>query len=714
MGARTGVTGATWNQATGTTATAGTTGLNVCTGFTHVLAADLPVALPPGVSGTALGAIKTAANVAGTFRITAAGHAGAASTKYGTRFWLMARRTDKTLTGATGGSAGAQAMLAYNGTGANKNTFYVTPIIDSTDPTNHSGLCFTMRNTNSGAWFGAHGCSDSGAFLWYNFQFERWARLGLWIHTGAAATADGQFGLTINGQLVSKQTGITTDSITVTDDTITLPAIPGVEFYVVFPQGYDGTGDAELTQAPDANSGQFLTPSGFDVTHYWPYLYSDGATATLAKDEGANWYTSAGNQPTEAAYSAYSGVDGGRARAVWTDKAGTTQESTRKIGTLQYNAEGWDTLYFPDALDVYGSVTTLTHTLTIYQTDNVSVILKLMWDDKFIYQTSVSTATRICPRPPGRMALAVKFNSDGRLQVGVQRLSDASAGTAIYDVYPMVIPVLLANWVPTSLGKVTYVYSGGGTGASSQTVEWGGMAQFRYLTLPGFDSFTQVNHGGSGTPATAGSELSTAQYSVGFGLGFLGLRQCEGAMLPGSFIPDSGGPVYCFAHPVGWSGKTVIRAAAANGRALTALSGDRIVWCSNAANTVGSVTTAALAQSVGSAWARAVASVVIPGAENESRHDIILPWTGQTGGSYTGNAHADAFVLKCRAEVARLLTLVDTHERVTIINTKPGYTEGSAPHLSAAGYTQLAGDTRTNRNVVKFAGLGGRIGQLIR
>lgn len=668
MAVRTTVTGAAWP--TSGAATTGTTGFSATSGLTHVGSTDIPV------SSSATGYLESAENTAASFKLdsTAAGTSGV---KYTVEFWLRCVRVNLDLPNRT--NAETAFPISFTNGGTDYRIQYST-VKSSTNVRNLSGVIFYPRLISGGGSPTAElliGAGLSGGITRPNLNFEKWVKIGIAITPGAS----GEFALYMNGQCMGKQTTLNTtaqSTATLDNFTFNLPALLDLKWQICGTiRSWDNTGNTTLTQAPTANSSEFTSPSNYDLAFHWPARWADGT-------EGAAWKKNSGTLPTSVPtnYST-AGTSNLASRQVFTATGaqGAVLESTRSVGVLPYNAEGWATIYVRDIL-MTGSATS-TAKIALRNSGNSADIFSIqingtglctLIDSFWGTLTNIPLYTTIGKR----YSVAIALNSDGRRQVTLHNLTDAAVGSAVYDLIPMMQTVGTPVWAAQAIGPIQLTLT---LAANLDTAEFGGVSVHRYLDLAGVDSYTQ-------SIINVLTPEMTSPYNR-MGDMYMCAGDCEAGCWPAKFIPPNNGPVYSLMQAIGWSGKSMARFSSANGEIARSCAGIRYIQFGGIANDVSGATTYALADSLSTAWANQVKQIVQGIVSNESRADIFLPCIGGTGGGFA-SAFALTMVQLAVQKVISFFLKMDSLGRVRFLNTATNYIGADGVHPDASGQAAWA------------------------
>lgn len=693
MAVRTTITGAAW--ATSGAATAGSTGLNATSGFTHVGSTDIPA------GSAATGYLQAASGASASFKVDATA-AGTSGVRYTVNFWFRAVVIDPTLASLSDQLTGDMHSFSFGGTTILERFLLIK---SATDVQNLSGLIIFPRITAGGGVpvderMLAAGLS--GGTTRPNVPFSRWVNIGIGINPGVA----GETPMYVNGQCINKYTAVDTTALnaaTLDDFTITFPAWTGFQWQVCGDiQTWDGAGNTILTQAPSANTNQFCSPSNYDKAWLWTPRWADDS-------EGASWKKLSGTLPVSVPnYYSLGGLNTAASRQVFT-ATGAAQtavlESKRSIGTLQFNAEGWSTIYFKD-ICLTGSASGSSIKLALRNSGNSADVMSFTFSQNTLTATDATFGAVNIPIAfvaGNHYGLDIILNSDGRRQLFLHNLTDAAVGTAVYDVADMCQHRSLPVWGNQALGPIQVSLT---LNANLDTCEFGPVSCERISGKVGVDSYTQGLQSGA-TPA-----MTTGLSNMG--QPYLFNADCEAGALPGKFIPTSG-PVYAFNNALGWSGKTMARFYEAAGRQIKGPPGQRLIIFGGIANDTSAASTLANAIIAGRLWASRIVNIIKGVISSESYADIYLPiW-----GSGLGGAFAPEMIAEARAEFRRQVAKFDSQGRLRVLYTQSPYLttptySADGLHPNAAGQALWAAEIQTNAKTVPYAGGSGDIRPWVR
>lgn len=473
----TNITGAAW-PASGA-ASAGTTGFNVATGLTHVASTNVP----PG--SVATGYLAGVADAAVTFRLDATTvPVQATGDHYWKRFWFLPKRT------ATALAADGTETIFKNFTGGSFR-FRVRSNIAGR-------ITLNFWNLGPGTAETVQGVATTN--LDHLLRFDEWEELCVHVYRHATA---GYVEWFVGGKLASRNHTWDTDALATTWQSMqfTFGAIAGVQWILGPASSWSGTDIsmrpiAALTGANDDWSRWF-------TTHLHDRIGGDFATTTAggATVASALYYGSGGFNPACTRFS-FGGTEAGTA----------TAQTVDAVGTLPYDASGWATLLFRQAMVPAGALALAARN----EADDADRIRLTVTGGK-LKQGTTDIATIATNN---RYAYGLHLNIDGRAAVTVMNLSGTfSASGTPYASYP------LANWTPGAIGPVVYAAT---IGASAIEVE--GFQVCRRWTAPGPDSYAHADHSNI-TPTMAGPQHIASAFCPA-GTGLVATSQIDS--LPGS------------------------------------------------------------------------------------------------------------------------------------------------------------------------------------
>lgn len=475
-------TGAGWP--TSGAASAGTSGLSVCTGFTHVGSSDLP----PGSLAT--GFLRGADDAAVSWRLSASTGVAfqGAALHHVERFWLRATRTATALA--------ADNLFAYIHTFTDSGTKLRTELRirnNSRDP----GLAINITEFLTGGTNEAlNGVGSSG--MQAAMAFGEWTEFC--VHLFKDAT-NGFYAFYLNGVLVARQTGLDTSTLTsgalAAQWTMSPGATAGIRWDLC------GTLENWGTDAVEIRPRHSLRPSSSFVARVdlcrWIndsaasvpvrpmglYLRRVSGTATLTPTA----YASGGVNPLR-----YRVVVGGSAAdvAVW--------ETIDPLGAPVYNALGDCTVLFPMA---YIASSTASLTLAIRNATDTADIASVNLDGATA-QFREGTTNKQAITNADRYQVCIHLSQDGSVTYTlVDQTKDLSAGQILYSG-------TLTGWTPQELGRVRFSAVRG-----SSDVQCEGVVMARWWDLPVCDSMVAANTNGL-TPVMAAATHVAASLNCGF------------------------------------------------------------------------------------------------------------------------------------------------------------------------------------------------------
>lgn len=678
----------------GVAATPGNTGLAAVSGFTIRERSSSIVGQLPPTGGT--GVLRSTSGVAASFTVDTSG-AGTTGTKSTVSWWMRVVRTDPTLAALANGLSADFCNVTNGGVDIRYRCILYK---DANAPADRSGIIYYPRDVNAIATATlAQGAGAGGGLNSPNLPFERWIRMGAGLIAGIAGTAEAT--CYMNGQTCGRlgTTMLTTGASVAALDGQTVVNIPGwtgVEFEVCGPfTTWNGTGNPDLTAKPSDNNSSFTTPINYDLAFFWPCDFSGPL-------EGDNWNKVSGVEAlgTPTVYNA-AGINNGRARLINNiagASAGTVIGSTRSMGTLPFNAEGWVSVYFPDFLITTNANTTML--LRLMDAANATPLVSLQWTPATFFDNGGTKPLGNGYGVNVRFAVEFLLNSDGRAGALIQRTTEAAAGTAVYDLYSMFQYIPLPNWTPAALGRADYYFA---TGAA-EVVEFGGMAVLRYNGKGICDSFYQANLGTLTPTMTALNRMGEV---------YCRLKTADGPCCPGFFIRPDGGPVYAMTQAAGWSGKTFDAFCRRPGRVLRTVPAQRFHLTGMIANDVGAATTPALAISEGIKHGKNAAQFIEAACASDSRVVYATGFLG-TGGAFAtvGAAKAASFLYNAKAEEARRSSQFNNYGRYTRLNTIGNYTGADLVHPDDTGAVAWMQEIQTKAQpVLGYTGSGDRAGR---
>lgn len=447
MATLTTITGA--NYPLSGTATAATTGLSVVTSATHVGApASL---LPPGT--TATGYLTVADNASFAFRVDATSVPMQANeTDYWVTFWYQAATNSTTL------AADQTQLLVLNIQNVNniRTNFYVR------NQTHNPGL--TLDVVSSGVGGSSEGLFNQGAATGGPIiAFNRWAFICVHIKRSTAA---GIFEMYVNGCLIGRRTGLSTDvnigAAALQDVSFFLNGTNGITHRICGPfTTFDGTG-------PTLRPMHSLNPSTSLVTQW---IGCDPATDT-SNQNGKFWTYSGTATLTPTTYVA-GGNSPNRKRHVWSGAASSTWNQTMidSIGVLPWSSGGWATLVFPMIYIPNGTAQ------VVVRNSAGSTVLTLDITGGNLQQGGVTKAPFT---QADRYAMMIHFGANGTITGSLYDLTQTNASQNAWSYS-------LGTWTVGALGTVTM---SGVLGATSSEVD--GIAVCRLATVFGPESLSNT------------------------------------------------------------------------------------------------------------------------------------------------------------------------------------------------------------------------------
>jgi hypothetical protein len=458
------ITGAAWP--TSGAASAGTTGLNTCTGFTHATSADMP---PGSVSA---GIIQTVADAGGTVRIDAANVPLQTDADHYVRLWVKAKRTATTLL-TDGTSANIHDVVSSAATKLRtqfycRNNAYLTGIniVVSEFLTGGNFVCLSNL-----------GGSGSQASI----AFDQWTEIVWHIRKHASA---GVYEVYINGVLIFSRYDLPTEGEILLADLgddwrFIFPAWAGVQWQIAGPAESWNGDDISILPIQALNGG-----SDSDTQQTFPAVWVNrkGApwTATTS-GAGALTYRDWATGGVNAQRRGF--ILGGSAADVW------TVTTAQDIGTLTYDASGWVSIAVSDFYLPSGA----SASIRFRNAGDTDDLLKI---DIGGSQLSIGGTNKLTFDHADRWAVILHLSSSGGAKLSLSNLTDFVGAETLRSVD-------LGSWMPAAIGEIRWEVTLG-----SASCELGPMVVGTRLWMAGIDSLSHAASNGS-SPA-----LATANHVV--------------------------------------------------------------------------------------------------------------------------------------------------------------------------------------------------------
>lgn len=663
MALKTQITGSSYP--TSGAATAGTTGFNAISGFTHVGAPAS--ALPIGSSST--GYLKSTAGSPASFKIDATA-AGTPGGKYSVSFNLRVVPINPTFPGMTNGQFAFIMPLTSGSADARFQTVFYKSTVDvqKQSAIQAKAVAFTGGSV-------ANIVADNAQTL----PFNRWVVASFVFTPGASASME----FVVNGQTLSRGT---LDASTMTTGaldnwTFTLPSWADIEFHIAPTiTTWNATGLPYLTQGPRTGSNLFSSPTTYDMAWFYNAVFVDGA-------EGANWRLVGGTLPTPVrTLFATGGTNPQATRQVHTATAGAqdkTYRTNRNIEALQFNAEGWFSIYFPHTyLSGAGSSAefALRNTGDSFDYFRLKVVADgaVTW-----YDANIGTTV---PLPlkwfsGARYAVELLLNSDGRAMVALHRLTDNVPTGAYYGATTMLQAVAVrAPWAAvtgSTFGPLEQKLISANNG---DVLDIAGVGGWRYACKTGIDSYSQATVFGLTPSMTCDRNRVSFFIPAWFDAG-------SASIVNTYVLPD--GTSYTSQTSDGWSGNTFQTFKQTNGKAVIDMPGQRVLIFMGFTNDCFNVASQGAGDALAEILSTRFVDFVVQACAAESRVDWITPANQVLGPPAAPGAFANYTIARTLALVMSKIRRYDTKGRFRVFNPLVNFVGSDGMHPDDANCVTL-------------------------